>query len=102
MDYNAKYLKYKTKYLNLKYAQMGGGLKNAVDCNNLELEVDKIDSEYNDLLKTVELNKIIFSKNPDDKIQKTIDNDFKNYETKRDEYIEVSDKFLKHCTETIN
>jgi hypothetical protein len=25
MDYNAKYLKYKTKYLNLKYEQMGRG-----------------------------------------------------------------------------
>jgi hypothetical protein len=33
MNYTAKYLKYKTKYLNLKYAQMGGN--NVSNCNEI-------------------------------------------------------------------
>ena len=33
MNYTAKYLKYKNKYLNLKYIQMGGN--NASNCDNI-------------------------------------------------------------------
>jgi len=97
MNYKSKYLKYKLKYLLLKYKKKHGGLNTIpVLNNNFEYFIEKY------LLNNIEYIKNLFNKKPEernllpvdeDELNKGTDEIFKNMEIEEEKSYESDDNY---------